>query len=214
MIDDRYFGEYARFSTENKESAAVLLGADCIVGDPFSIDLRPFMGTTRAWIQNPFGADVGYLDPQTSYKLDVLATRGWSINVIFSLVAFTDSTHGGSYWGEVALICFEPSLSADFDPFISNIAKLISKGIRPKIDFGAQGVRSITESHGSWEPTQRVQFPKTDQNTAILKKSCSMMDSLVKEGRKGNKGCYLVSWAFLLAVIAAAAFSLKSCGVF
>lgn len=85
MIDDRYFGEYARFSTENKESAAVLLGADCIVGDPFSIDLRPFMGTTRAWIQNPFGADVGYLDPQTSYKLEVLAARGWSINVIFPL---------------------------------------------------------------------------------------------------------------------------------
>lgn len=214
MTDDRYFGTYARFDTENKKSAAVLLGADCIVGDLFNIDLRPFKGATRAWVQNPFGADIGYLDPQTSYKLEILVARGWKINAIFSLVAFTDSPHEGSYWGEVALICFDPSLATDFNPFTSNIAKLISKGIRPKIDLGSQGVHNITESHGSWEPSQRVPFPKTDQQTAILKKSCSMMDSLVQEGRKGNKGCYLVSWAFLLAIIAAVAFGLKSCGAF
>lgn len=214
MLDDRYFGTYARFETENKKEAAILLGSDCIVGDLFEIELRPSGAFNRAWIVNPFGKDIGYLDPQTSNKLDILKTRGWIINPIFALVGFSDSPDGGSYWGEVALICFNPSLESDFRPFVSTVSKLISKGIRPNIDLGAQAIKSVVDSHGAWEPSQRVPLPKTDKQTAILKKSCSMMDSMVKEGRKGNKGCYLVSWLFLLLVVALIVFGLKSCGFF
>ncbi len=213
MIDDHCFGTYARFETNNKKDAAVLLGSDCIVGDLFSIDLRPSKGITQAWIQNPFGADIGYLDPKVSHKLEILTARGWKTNVVFSFVAFSDSADGGSYWGEVALISFEPSLASEFDTFTATVAKLISKGIRPKIDLGPQALENIIESHGSWEPSQRTPFPETDKHTAILKKTCSLMDTMVKEGRKGNKGCYLVSWAFLLAMVAAMVFGLKSCGV-
>ena len=40
------------------------------------------------------------------------------------------------------------------------------------------------------------------------------IDGLVEAGRTGNKGCYILSWAFLLALVAAIIIGLKSCGVF
>ncbi len=214
MQNDQYFGTYARFETESKKDAAILLGSDCIVGEFFTIDFRPYQGSSRAWVVNPYGADIGYFDPQISHKLNVLATRGWKLNAIFALAAFTDTPEGGGYWGEFALICFDPSVESDCMPFAKNIAKMIGEGIRPQIDLSGQALQSITESHGEWKPTQRVALPKADKQTAILKKSCSFTDSMVQKGRQGNIGCYIISWAFLLGVVAIIIFELKSCGVF
>lgn len=39
----------------------------------------------------------------------------------------------------------------------------------------------------------------------------SVTDKLIDQGRAGNKGCYLASWAFLLAVVALIVFGFKSC---
>lgn len=214
MQNERYFGSYARFETENKKDGAALMGSDCIIGEFFTLEFRPFQGTNRAWIINPYGADVGYLDPQISHKLDILTVRGWKLNVIFALAAFTDTPEGGGYWGEVALICYEPSVENDFLPFAKNIASTIGKGIRPQIDLSNQALDSIAKSHGDWQPSQRAALPPIDKKSAILKKSRSFTDSMVQEGRKGNVGCYIISWAFLLIVVAAIIFELKSCGVF
>lgn len=41
-----------------------------------------------------------------------------------------------------------------------------------------------------------------------------MSEKLIEQGRKGNKGCYIVSWIFILAVVALALLGLKTCGAF
>ena len=42
MSIDCYYGAYARFDTISKRDAAVLIGSDCIVGDTFDIQFRPY----------------------------------------------------------------------------------------------------------------------------------------------------------------------------
>lgn len=214
MQIDQYFGTYARFDTVSKKDAAILMGSDCIVGEFFTIEFRPFQGASRAWLVNPYGTDIGYLSPQISHKLNVLSARGWKLNAIFALAAFTDTPEGGGYWGEVALVCFDPAIENDFMPFAKKIAKMLGKGIRPQIDLSTQALTSIADSHGTWQPSQRTALPETDGKTAILKKSCSFTDSMVQKGRKGNIGCYIISWAFLLGIVAVVIFGLKSCGAF
>lgn len=214
MSIDCYYGTYARFDTVSKRDAAVLIGSDCIVGDTFDIQFRPHEGATRAWIVNPFGTDIGYLDKKMSHRLNVLAAREWNLKVIMSCVAFTDQPEPGHYWGEVALLCYDHSHEEDFDAFVVETAKQIGKGIRPKLDLETQGVASIIESHGTWQPKQRVPLPSTNKNTAIIKKSRGTLDFLVQKSREGNKGCYALSWIFLLGLVALVLFGLKSCGVF
>lgn len=214
MPTDCYYGTYARFESVSKTEAATLLGSDCIVGEVFSIDFKPVEGATRAWVVNPFGKVIGYLDEKTSHHLNVLSVKGWNLNAVLSFVAFTDEPEPGHYWGEVALFCFDKAHETDFTTFMNGASKSISQGIRPRIDLENLGVESVLKSHGSWQPSQRVDIPKGDKHTAILKKSRSMTDYFVQKGREGNKGCYFVSWAFLLALVALMLFGLKSCGVF
>ena len=214
MSIDCYYGAYARFDTVSKRDAAVLIGSDCIVGDTFDIQFRPYKGSTRAWIVNAFDTDIGFLDEKTSHHLNVLAAREWTLHAILSCVAFTDQPEPGMYWGEVALLCYDRSHESDFDTFVTETAKLIGKGIRPKVDLETQGIVSIIQSHGTWQPKQRVPFPGTNKNTAIIKKSRGALDFLVQKSREGNKGCYVLSWLFLLGLVALVVFALKGCGVF
>ena len=47
-----------------------------------------------------------------------------------------------------------------------------------------------------------------------MKSHRKMSEKMIEQGRKGNKGCYVVSWLFLLLLIALVLFGLKSCGLF
>ena len=75
MLPDCYFGAYARFDTTSKKDAAILLGSNCIIGDVFNIEFKPLEGQTRAWVVNDYGDTLGYLDEQTSHKLNLLAAK-------------------------------------------------------------------------------------------------------------------------------------------
>ena len=88
------------------------------------------------------------------------------------------------------------------------------EGIRPEVDLGEQGVKQILESNGTWSPAKTVPLPTKKPGTVIMKGRRKMSEKLIEQGRKGNKGCYVVSWVFILAVVALALFGLKSCGVF
>ena len=65
MADIPYFGTYARFDTASKKDAAVLLGADNLVGDVFDIEFVTEDGVRTAWMKNRFGAMVGFFEPGT-----------------------------------------------------------------------------------------------------------------------------------------------------
>lgn len=214
MQAERYFGTYARFDTLSKKDAAALLGADNLIGDVFEIVFQTEDGVSTAWMKNRFGGLVGFFDAAFSRELNVLAARGWKLQAVLSFVAFTDHPEPGHYWGQAAVICFDPTLEQAFDPFIASTAQRLSDGVRPEVDLGEQGVEQVVSSNGTWTPKKTVAFPAKEVGTVIMKSRRKMSEKLIEQGRKGNKGCYAVSWLFLLLLVALALFGLKSCGVF
>lgn len=214
MQAERYFGTYARFDTLSKKDAAALLGADNLVGDVFEIVFQTEDGVSTAWMKNRFGGLVGFFDAAFSRELSVFAARGWTLRALLSFVAFTDHPEPGHYWGQAAVICFDPTLGQAFDPFIASTARRLSDGVRPEVDLGEQGVEQVVSSNGAWAPKKTVPFPAEEAGTVIVKNRRKMSEKLIEQGRKGNKGCYAASWLFLLLLVALVLFGLKSCGVF
>ncbi len=91
MQAERYFGTYARFNTHSKKDAAILLGADNLIGDVFEVVFhRSDNRVSTAWMKNRFGALIGFLDAELSRQLSILAAREWKLQALLSFVAFTD----------------------------------------------------------------------------------------------------------------------------
>lgn len=214
MQAERYFGTYTRFETKSKKDAAALLGADNLVGDQFEIVFENEDGTTVAWMKNRFGALIGFFDASTSRQLQVLAARGWTLKALLSFVAFTDSPDPGHYWGEAVVIGYDPQWDQAFSQFVTTLGKRMADGIRPDVALGEQGIEQVIESNGSWSPKKTYPLPEKKAGTVILKSRRKFSEGLIEQGRKGNKGCYVVSWAFLLALVVAVLFALKACGLF
>ena len=211
---DQYFGVYQAFETTSKNEGAALLSADNLVGDVYEVSIELEEDTHRAWLVNRFNHRVGFFDPSFSRNLSIYKARGFEIKALLSYVAYSDAPEPGRYWGEMAVICYNPTYQEAFSPFIDNISKKLSDGIRPRIDLGRDAIQKVIESNGSWVPDQTVSLPKKKKGTAILTDKRSAKDKMIEEGRKGNKGCYIVSWAFIIALIALVLFGLKSCGFF
>lgn len=209
-----YFATYARFDTVDKEAAAAFLGADNIVGDTFTIDHEVTPDSDKAWIVNPFGKKMGYLEPKTVSQVDLCKAKGWTTIAILALVAFSEEPSPGLYWGEVVIISYDPKYESDFSVFVEGIRKQISKGVRPKVALGPDSLQTIISSHGNWLPTDRVALPKKEKGTAWVKTERTGTEALVEQARKGNIGCTIGAWAFLLALVALIVFGLHSCGLF
>ena len=164
-----YFATYARFDTVDKEAAAAFLGADNIVGDTFTIDHEVTPDSDKAWIVNPFGKKMGYLEPKTASQVDLCKAKGWTTIAILALVAFSEEPSPGLYWGEVVIISYDPKYESDFSVFVEGIRKQISKGVRPKVTLGPDSLQTIISSHGNWLPTDRVALPKKKREPLGLK---------------------------------------------
>lgn len=214
MQVERYFGTYTRFDTKSKKDAGQLLGADNLVGDVFDIVFETEDGTSVAWMKNRFGSLIGRFDTTISRQLSILKARGFKLTAILSFVAFTDNPDPGHYWGEAALLCYDSSLEQVFVPFTNSVATRIAEGIRPDIDLGEQGVSQVIDSNGSWSPKGTIPLPQKQAGTVIMKDRRKLSEKLIEQGRKGNKGCYVFSWVFLLLAVALLLFGLKSCGLF
>ena len=214
MQAERYFGSYARFDTKSKKDAAPLLGADNAVGDAFDIVLLSEEGVSVAWLKNRFDRLIGYFDAEFSRKLHILSARGWTVKAFLSFVAYTDSPEPGQYWGEVAVVCYDPALKEPFSQFEKALSRRLADGVRPDIDLGEQGVDHIVRSGGTWQPKATHPFPEKASGTVILKSRRTFSESLIEQGRKKNKGCYVISWAFLLVLAVGVVLALKSCGAF
>ena len=211
---NQYFGTYHRFDTASKKDAGVLLGADNLVGDRYRIDLTMDGSEHRAWLVSRFDQRIGYFDPSFSRDLSILAARGLTLTALLSFIAFTEQPEPGHYWGEMAVIAYEPAEEEVFNTFLEGISARLQDGIRPQVSLEADGVASILSSEGSWTPEKTVPLPSKEKGTVIMKSRRSLSEKAIEQGRMGNKGCYFVSWAFLLALVAAAMFALKSCGAF
>lgn len=214
MADFPYYGTYARFDTLEKKDGAILMNADSIVGDRFEIEITREDGTRRAWLKNRFGARVGFFDDAMTHELSLCDAKGWTLVGILSFAAFSEMPEPGVYWGQAAIIAYDPLQKDIVDPFIERVRKLIGQGIRPQITLGAGALEQLQASPDSWMPTERVDLPPREKGTVILKSREKVSEKLIEQGRQKNIGCYIVSWIFLLAVVAMLMFGLKSCGVF
>ncbi len=211
---DIYYGAYARFDTVSKKEASTLVGADNLVGDVFEIVFVTENGQVVAWARNKFGRNIGFFDTVVSRKLSILNARGWTLKAILSFIAYTDTPEPGHYWGEMALICFDPSFDASFSNFLQGLCSKLEEGIRPNIDLSESGISQVIESEGSWIPKKREPLPERKTGTVIMKSRRKMSEKVIEQGRKKNKGCYVLSWAFLIALFVGIVILLKSCGVF
>lgn len=207
----KYFGTYADFQTASKADAGTLLGADIAVGDVCGIEIDLEEGTHKAWITNSFNQRVAFFDPDFSRRLSLMAADGMVEKAVLSFVAFTDHPGEGHYWGQVAVMCYGAPYAAEFDEFVKNVAVKIAGDVRPRIDFDAEAVDKVIDSGGTWMPTQTVALPDMQKGMAVIKRRRSVTEKLIDQGRAGNKGCYIVSWIFLLAVVALIVFGFKSC---
>lgn len=211
---DQYFGTYQTFETVSKKDAAVLLGADNLVGDRYTIEIELDGDAHKAWLISRFDQRIGFFDRNFSRRLSILKANGLELTAILSFVAYTDMPEPGHYWGEMAVIAYNPAHKEAFERFITTVCTRMFDNVRTRVNFDAEGVERIISSGGSWVPEQTVPMPSKKKGTVIMKSKRSVSEKLIEQGRKGNKGCYVVSWAFIIALVAALLFGLKACGVF
>ena len=214
MQQDCYFGTYARFETPSKKEGSALVGADNLVGDRFDIEFLTQDGVTTAWMRNRFGALVAFFDENLSRRLAIMNARGWKLQALLSFVAYTDSPEPARYWGEAAVMAFDPKDQAAFDRFLSLVGKRLADGVRSEVNLGSQAVRSVLEAGGDWKPTKTVPLPKRAAGTVIMKSRRKLSEKVIELGRSRNVGCYVVSWTFIIALVAGAALlGLKAAGI-
>lgn len=178
-----------------------MMGADDLVGNAYSISMEVQDGRMVAWISNKFGAKRAFLDEEVSQKIQLAQARGQEVRALLSFVAYTDAPEPGFYWGEVAVFCFDPSVSQPVEAFIKRIGERLAEGVRPRIDLGSEAIRKMLDDP-NWMPSETVPLPKKEVGMAILKQHQSLGDKMVEQGRARNKGCYVVSWLFILVVVA------------
>ena len=198
-MDQSYEGFYGRFETPDKQTGGLLMGADNLVGDDFQVELRTEEGRAVAWLRNKFDKEIGFLDPDLSRKIQLAQARGQKIRALLSFVAYSDTPDPGHYWGEMAFICFNPAYASEMDAFADRVASRLAEGVRPGIAFGSSTVQKIFEEP-DWVPSDTVPLPKKEKGMAVLKDHRSASEKLIEQGRARNKGCYVVSWLFIIIV--------------
>lgn len=204
-MDQSYEGFYAQYDTPSKKVGSLLMGADNLVGDDFTVEFKTEEGRVVAWLKNKFDAEIGYIDIDGSRKLQLANARGQKIRVLLSFVAYSDMPDPGHYWGEVAVFCFNPAYASEMDAFIDRIAQKMADGVRPAINLGSSAVEKKFKEP-NWIPSDTVPLPKKEKGMAILKDHRSMSEKVVEQGRARNKGCYVISWAFIIAIVVAVVF--------
>lgn len=212
-MDHVYSAFYARFETSSKAQGSVMMGPDHLVGDDYGVFFKTEDGKVTACLRNRFGAESGYFDADTSRKLQLANARDQKIRAILSFIAYSDEPDPGMYWGQMALFCYDPLHTEEIDPFIDRVAAKIADGVRPKIDLGSKSVQKMLNDP-SFMPKENMPLPEKQIGSAVLKDHRSMSEKMIEQGRARNKGCYAVSYLFIIIVIIAIVYGLHVAGLF
>ena len=212
---DLYFGCYARFETVDKKAGASLVGSDNAIGDIGEIAWDTDSDKhQQAWLENPYGARFGFLDKHTSYKLAIYRAKGWIIKYVLSFTAYSEHPEPGVYWGQVAIIAYPKRYEEQFSVFLKNFAAVAADGLRPDPELKPAMIQQILDDPESWKPSQKIKFPKDTKGTVILKDHRSIHDKILDKGRQRNIGCFIISWIFLLALVAMVVYVAHRFGLF
>lgn len=202
MEDTRYFGGYSRFDTVSREAGGTLAGADCIVGDVYSIEFdNDENGSIVAWLVNKFGKRIGYFENKTSRRLCVFSASGWTLRASLALVAYSGDKNQGKHWGYAALICNDKHFDTEVELFYNNIREKIAEGERPNIELMPRAIDEMLASGGSWMPATSAKLD-VKKGAAIVKDKRTATERLVESGRKRSLPSILISVVFYGAIIA------------
>ena len=197
---DLYFGAYLRVEAPDRKLMSQLAGPDNAVGDIGSIEWdTDSHARQQAWLVNRFGNRIGCLSASDSYKIAVYHAKGWTLSYVLSFVAIDESKGTNEYWAQAAVIAFDPRYEATF---------------RPDPELSREAVRTLAADPASFKLTGKVKTPKNGSTTVVVKDHRTPHDRILDQARAGNKGCYAVSWLFIAALIAVAAFIAHTLGVF
>ena len=214
MAQELYFGEYVKFYPLDQK-AADFMGADNLVGDRYRIVIRDEEGGYRAYLENRFGKEIGYLDNRILRQVQLAQAKGWETAAYFSFLAFTeakDDDHPAHYWGEMAVMCYDPKIAPQVERFQQKLSAKMADGGRPQVDFGQRGVELMVANE-DWFPTDRAATPKMGKGSSMVKDHQTPTERLVEQSRKRNLGCYVISWAFIIAVVALVVWGIYSCAL-
>ena len=203
MVDDTCFSTYARFTCNDPAHGLALVGPDNLIGDAFTLRITSDeAGNDLVEVVNKFAKSVGQLEQKEVHHLQVLQARVWTLRALLSLVVAAKGAEGTEYWGEVLILCNDARYDAAFSNFTNKLAALLMEGIRPDVEFGAQGIKQIIASEGNWDIKNRAAKPKLSKDEAIVKDHRSAKEKMIEEGRAGNKGCFAMSYLFIALVVA------------
>lgn len=209
MLDSRYFGLYAKATCPDKKMVGILTGADTLVGDEFELFFKNEEGDPIAWVKNRFGHEIGCFDRNVSYRLSAIQADGWVIRVSLAYIAYTDTKEGGHYWSMMGIMASSPRYADEAGTFFNKVREQHMQGIRPDLDLNAPAIDQMIQAHGNWLPSKNVLEKLQKSEGMVMKGSRSMSEKIIEQGRAGNKGCYVVSWAFIALLAAGALFLLK-----
>lgn len=213
--NDIYFGSYIRFETVDKKAGAALVGPDNAIGDIGDIVWkRDANHQQQAWLQNRFGGQFGFIDPKESHKLAVIHAKGWTIKYVLSFTAYSEKPDPGVYWGQVAIIAYPKRYEESFSVFLKTFSEACATGARPDPELGPSSIQTILDDASSWKSTKKVKIPSLDSSSVVLKDHRSVHDKVLDMSRKKNVGCYIISWIFLLGLVAAIVYAAHSFGIF
>lgn len=213
-MDIGFWGTYARYDTDDKEAATQLLTSNNVIGHPFTIESSYDQGKRTTWIVNPFGQVMGHIKNSIGEQIDVLDAKGWKTVALLASVAFTEEPAPGSYWGEVAIVSYDPEHEEEFSVFVSELSEMLGEGIRPSLNIGQGALREMLAAGGKWRPSGREPLPKLKKGSAYVKTERSSEEQLVDVARRHPTGCSVASIALMILIAAAIVYGLMSCGVF
>ena len=211
MPKDCYFGVYAHITVPSKNYSGTLMSADTLIGDPLTLDFRTCDGVSQIWVSNRFGGELGYLDPAVSRRISMYSVRNWSINVVLSLVAYSEDSDGGHYWGEAAVMCYDPKYSDSFVLFTKKVVERLQDGTRPDVALSEQEATNLVKSNGEWFPKKTMSLPTS--GTVVMKSRLSISEKMIEQGRARNPGCYVLNFIFIIAFIAVVALIVVKCSM-
>ena len=215
MALEVYSGKYAKFFAIDSQGID-FMGADNLVGDKYTIDIRDEESGYRAYLVNRFGKDIGYLENRMIRPVQLAQAKGWNTDAFLSFVAFTegkDEENPSYYWGQMAVLLYDSRIADKMSAFEEQLSKKMADGGRPQVDFGAQSIEKLLKDK-TWFPTDKASMPKMGKGSSVVKDHRTPNERLIEQSRKGNIGCYILSWAFIIGIVVFIAFILHSCGLF
>lgn len=203
-----YFATYARFVATEKGEGALLMGADCLVGDELSLVFDREDKGVVVWLENRFGGRCGKLEPSATGHVQLCQAKGWDTHVLLASVYGMAEEYGMGYWGEVVIIAYPHSNAEAFDVFTKNIGSMLAQGVRPQVELQQSSLTQILETNGTWKPSGRV-APLKPEGSALVKGQITFNEQMIEMARDRNIGCMIAGWLFIALLVVGAFFLVR-----